>query len=57
MSDTGQTFVCRYTGLNIYKTEDGYCAKNGHDYAADNAETLEEAKAQIDDYWESWKGL
>jgi hypothetical protein len=44
-------FVARHQGLKIYQSEDGFSACNGSDFAADNAETLEGAKGQIEDYW------
>lgn len=47
----GGPFKIKYAGLWIIRGEDGYCAQNGHEYAADNEPTLEGAKAAIDDYW------
>jgi hypothetical protein len=44
-------YVTRYNHMAIYLTEDGYIARNGSDYAADNEETLEDTKAAIDQYW------
>lgn len=44
-------FVGRHQGLKIYQDEDGFCAQNGDDYAADNEPTLDAAKAAIDDYF------
>lgn len=46
------TYVTRYKNMAIYRSEDGYSACNGPDFAADNEPTLEDAKASIDAYWE-----
>lgn len=44
--------VARHAGLTILEGPDGFCACNGPDFAADNEETLEDAKVAIDRYWQ-----
>lgn len=46
--------VGTHRGLRIYRDlENGtYYAANGGDFATDGADTLAEAKAQIDAYWD-----
>ncbi len=56
MTKSEGTYVARYQNMAIYLTEDGYIARNGPDYACDNAETIEDAKAQIDQYWADMSG-
>lgn len=45
------SFIERYQGLVIWQSGDGFCACNGPDYAADNEETLDDAKRAIERYW------
>ncbi len=50
-----------YQGLKIMFEAEGwyrgsFYAANGSDYAADCAESIEDARAQIDDYWAEQSG-
>lgn len=50
---TDRRYIERYRGMIIFKDRDGYTAQNGPDYAADNEETLDDARNAIERYWKS----